>query len=774
MSINNNINALFLATTILAGLLLGGYVAQREYHTEKDRVVAQALAEAKAHPELQILIYNRDRLHLANLLDSFTSLDTVTAAAAYDTAGVELSTRGPASDELGSLSKARRYAPIADGSIVVLSRDGDPLGTGFWSALFSSESMLHLTHPVISSVNPAKRGLTNSDFFVSLAEPENNTSLRVMGYVHLGLDRSALITLIGPTIAKVLGIYLLLTLIAGAAIFVLTRHFTRPLSQVKKLADDIANGELAQELKLEGNSEFRELANVLNNVLSNVLLYRREAEVDRKLLARKMDENASLLSQRDDELLRAEEQISAARDRLHKLSYYDPLTRLPNRVLFSEQMQLLLNMNERDKAPLALLLLKVRGFRRINDTMGQAAGDTVLAEVSRRLTAQIRRSDVLSQNSEQQVLDVSRMSSDEFSVVLNRMDKKESAGVVAQRILDAVSTPLPVEGQELVLTPVIGIAIAPEDATDLEDLVRAASVAMDSAKGSAEAGYAFYEPSMAQDASSQIQLEHDLRKATELNQLQLVYQPLVDVADGSIDCAEALVRWQHPELGMLPPSQFLPMAERIGVMTDIGDWVVREALRELKALTEEGLELPRIAINVSASQWRPDFAEYIKDSLLDAGLQPASLELGLAESILLDDDHATLIALESLQKLGVLLSLDNFGISSTPLRQLTQYPLDALRVDRNLVAGCNHDAENANLVQAVISVANSLKLRAVVQGVETEDEFRFLENLGVRAMQGYLFSRPVPAATLRELLQVPWYYMSQIQAMKIAAEMEAV
>jgi EAL domain-containing protein (putative c-di-GMP-specific phosphodiesterase class I) len=270
-----------------------------------------------------------------------------------------------------------------------------------------------------------------------------------------------------------------------------------------------------------------------------------------------------------------------------------------------------------------------------------------------------------------------------------------------------------------------------------------------------------------------LKLESDLRKAIDRDELLLHYQPQVDTTNGSIVGAEALLRWEHPEYGLVPPFRFIPLAEEIGLIEELGDWVLVETCRQMKEFREQGLELPRVAINVSVFQFSSLFIERVKEVLAQADLPASMLELGLSEAVLMDNDKSTIEALQELRELGVYLSVDNFGTSYAPLDYLGRCPLDELKIDRSFVVDCDIKEENARLVKAIISLAKSLDLRMVAEGVETEGEYQFLINNGARVMQGYMFSKPVPAEELQRLLVVPWHFMTQIQRIALTRELSA-
>jgi diguanylate cyclase (GGDEF)-like protein len=777
MTITGRINVLFICVAVFLGCVVTAYTANREYQISLNQLVEGSLARVLSRPDLQIDIYRQDKTSLEGILDTFLEPRPASLAVVYNSVGEILARRAVATSPPHSLlpfDALRADFPAIKPGLMAQGPDGKPAGTGFWSSLTSGESLIHLTMPVFSPVNPTQKGLTPLDFVTALAEPGVHNSLVVMGYINLGIDREELMLSIRPTINRVFFVSLALILLLALTVFLLTRRITGPLSQLAQLADQVTSGELREYVEIGGGKEFRDIATALNGVVGGVSRHKREIDVDHKLLTWKLDENTSKLSMRNEELHKAAGEITETRDQLHQMANYDSLTSLPNRHLFTEQLGLLLRLNERKGKPLALLFLNLNNFKRINDSLGHGAGDLLLREVAKRLVGCLRSSDMLAHHVESGPrIDVSRLGGDEFTVVLNQLDNSDSASLVAQRVIDRLVEPMIIDDHELVVTPRVGIAIAPRDAVEVEGLLRAAGTAMHHAKASARDGFLFYNNDMEATGLDHLKLESDLRKAIDRDELLLHYQPQVDTTNGSIVGAEALLRWEHPQYGLVPPFRFIPLAEEIGLIEELGDWVLVETCRQMKEFREQGLELPRVAINVSVFQFSSLFIERVKEVLTQADLPASMLELGLSEAVLMDNDKSTIEALQELRKLGVYLSVDNFGTSYAPLDYLGRCPLDELKIDRSFVVDCDIKEENARLVKAIISLAKSLDLRMVAEGVETEGEYQFLINNGARVMQGYMFSKPVPAEELQRLLVVPWHFMTQIQRIALTRELSA-
>ncbi|MEE4143375.1 MAG: EAL domain-containing protein [Halieaceae bacterium] len=766
MTIAGKINLLFISVALFLAVVLTGVTAWREYRIAFDGAVDTLLTQVRNRPDLQLGIYRRQDEALQPLLADFIETPTVARAIARDGLG-ELLARREASQGASTLSPPfkllRRDLGEADTGLIALGSDMEPAGTGLMAAWLDSHLPIYLTVPVITAVNPARRGLTPYDFFIAATEGDDNTSQRVIGYMQLEISRAQLLDKIWPTVRRVFFVSFGLVALCGLVVALVSRRITRDLSRLARLADDVTSGKVHKPLAIEASGELKDIATVINSVIGGFEKVKQASDVDQRLLNMKVDERTSQLSERDEKLNRATEEINETKSRMQHLAYYDSLTALPNRRLFTEQLGLLLGLSQRNGHTLALLFLNLDNFKRINDSLGYSAGDTVLLEVGKRLADGVRGSDAVSHfvDGEQKV-DVARLGGDEFTVILNQIDNEKSAAVVAQRLLEALLQPIMVEGHELVVSPSIGIAIAPRDGTTTEALLKAAGIAMHHAKDSVRDRYLFFSEHMDATGVGRLKLESDLRKAVERNQLSLHYQPQINTLTGAVVGAEALLRWEHPEHGTVPPFQFIPLAEEIGVIDELGDWVLAESCRQMKEFDAQGLDLPKVAINVSAFQFTVTFVDRIREVLEQYGLPASRLELGLSEGILMDEDRSTSQSLRDLKALGVYLSIDDFGTGLATLGYLSRYSLDELKVDRSFVLECDRNESRGKLVVAIIAMARSLGLGIVAEGVETEEQYRFLIDNGAEVVQGYLFSRPVPAQELKRML-APWHFVEQVQ-----------
>jgi diguanylate cyclase (GGDEF)-like protein len=542
----------------------------------------------------------------------------------------------------------------------------------------------------------------------------------------------------------------------------MARRITAPFSMIKRMADDISSGTAVQPRGLESSGEFKEVVLLLNTIIEGLNTYKTRMDVDHQLLSMKVEERTSQLSKRNEELSEAVKQVTETKDRLRKLAYYDSLTGLPNRRLFTEQLDLLLRLAKRNKEMLALLFLDLDNFKRINDSLGHSSGDLLLREVAKRLARCVRESDVIAHYVEPNSrIDVSRLGGDEFTVVLNQLDNADSAGMVAQRLLNILTQPITIEGHDLVVTPSIGIAIAQAETETVEDLLKAADTAMYHAKSSGKNKFMFYRKDMDAAGVERLELENELRKALENNDLALHYQVQVDTLTGTVTGAEALMRWQHESLGLVPPFKFIPLAEEMGLIGALGEWGLEEACRQMVELQSLNLELPKISVNVSALQFTQSFITRVSEILATTGLRPRRLQLELTEGIMMDNHEDTIHSLTGLKDQGVQLSIDDFGTGYSSLSYLSRFPLDELKIDRSFVIDFDKSQNDASLVIAIIAMARSMRLQLVAEGVETQEQYHFLRNNGASVIQGYLFSKPVPFDELKPML-APGYFKEQI------------
>lgn len=773
MTITSRIIFLFLSSGLFLVSIATGYVAQREYGIALDNIVSEASVRSKNRPELQFTFYRQYKPGLEAALDGFLEPGAVTSAAAYSSLGDKIASRG-ADGHMPSLPSVRADATITETALIALDANLEQAGTSFWSTLIAGDSSLYLSMPIFSPVNPAANNLTYSDFLMALTTDRTNESLVVIGFINLTIDRGILLNQASPAALRIFAVGLMLLLFFTVPVYLYIRNATGSITRLNGVAARFLSGELEKHPSIDIHGEYRDIAQLVKNTIYNRARSEEESDLEHKLLLLQAGERASQLSQTEEELSKATQEITATKEQLHKLANYDHLTSLPNRQLFSEQLDLLLRLCARDARSLAVLTLSIENYHRVNDSLGRSTGDALLKEVGSRLVGCLRSSDVQARNVDSQAnLNVSRLSGDEFAIALGHLDSIDTAGVIAQRIVDQLIKPMRIEEHELVVIPKIGISIAPRNGMEAEELLKYSSVAMHNAKSASGGNFLYYKDEMEGSGVADIKMEAELRRAIERNELSLHYQPQVDTTDGSIVCAEAFLRWDHPEFGHVSPGHFIQLAEETGLIWELGDWVLEEVCRQLSEFESRAIKLPRVAINISPEQIQPAFVTRLGEVLRETGVPPSKLELGLSEAILVNQSDAVIKFLEQLRETGVYLSLENFGTSHAPLEYLSRYPLDEIKIDRSFIAGCDTKESSARLIKAIIAMSNSLGLPTVAEGVETEGECRFLTENGVIKMRGYLFSKPVTPIKLEELLAVPWHYMAQIQKMALIAELGA-
>jgi len=427
---------------------------------------------------------------------------------------------------------------------------------------------------------------------------------------------------------------------------------------------------------------------------------------------------------------------------LYRLAHYDVLTGLPNRLLFFDRLQQALSQASRHGTLLGVMLLDLDRFKAINDSFGHTAGDALLQSVSRRISACIRDGDT-----------VARLGGDEFTLLLQDIRQAHHAALVAQKIIEALQQPFLFNGYEVVVNTSIGIALYPH-CQDAETLIKHADTAMYKAKEEGGNGYRFYTDEMSNADMRRLSLEAQLRKAIERDELVLHYQPQAEIVSGRLLGAEALLRWQHPEHGLIPPGEFIPLAEETGLIVPIGEWVLHAACAQNRAWQHAGLAPLRVAVNVSWRQFqRLDLLETIYKILEDTGLDSRYLEIELTEGVLMQDTVAALQTLHTLNAMGVLISIDDFGTGYSSLSYLKRFPIDMLKIDRSFVQDITTDPDDTAIVQAVIAMSHSLGIKVIAEGVETREQLDFLRRHQCDAVQGYCLSRPLPAEAFAQFLR---------------------
>jgi diguanylate cyclase (GGDEF)-like protein/PAS domain S-box-containing protein len=431
---------------------------------------------------------------------------------------------------------------------------------------------------------------------------------------------------------------------------------------------------------------------------------------------------------------RASEALKESEEQFRKLAHYDILTALPNRALFYDRLGHAIAQAKRNGWVLAVLFIDVDRFKHVNDTFGHAAGDLLLKQVSERLGDCVRSDDT-----------VGRLSGDEFAIVLSRLAAPEDAATVAKKVVEKLNTPFQLEGAELFVTASIGITVFPTDSKDQDTLIRNADVAMYRAKDRGRNNYQFYTPEMNRRTREMLNMEGELRRALERDELVLHYQPKVSIAARQVTGVEALLRWRHPERGLVPPDDFIPLLEETGLIVQAGEWVLKAVCAQLKTWQREGTGVLPVAINLSARQFlSPTLGDTIRLALEESGVRPGLLEVEITESSIMSDAAEATRTLEYLEALGVRSAIDDFGTGYSSLTYLKRFPLRALKIDGSFVRDVTTDPDDAAIIRAVISMAHSLGLKVIAEGVETEAQLEFLMRERCDEVQGFLFSPAVP------------------------------
>lgn len=424
------------------------------------------------------------------------------------------------------------------------------------------------------------------------------------------------------------------------------------------------------------------------------------------------------------------------------LAQHDALTGLPNRSLMHDRLAQAITLAGRHSRKAALLYMDVDRFKNINDSLGHPIGDKLLQVIADRLLTCVRYSDT-----------VSRQGGDEFVILLTEIEQSHDAAICAEKILSALSRPIAIDSHQIYITSSIGISLYPDDGKDSEALIRSADLAMYHAKAGGRANFQFFRQTMNQRLVQRQSLEDALRNALKKRQFILHYQPKIDLENGAITGAEALVRWNHPERGLISPALFVPIAEECGLMQQIGQWVLREACRQMQDWQNAGLNVRRVAVNISAPEFRSrNFISDVRDALTETGMSAERLEIELKEAALMADLENAQSRLSELKKLGVNIAIDDFGTGHSSLRQLKRFPIDSLKIDRSFVQSMTKDPADAAIVSAVIGMGKSLNYRVVAEGVETREQHLFLQANLCDESQGHHFSRPLNAAGFTALM----------------------
>jgi diguanylate cyclase (GGDEF)-like protein/PAS domain S-box-containing protein len=434
--------------------------------------------------------------------------------------------------------------------------------------------------------------------------------------------------------------------------------------------------------------------------------------------------------------------IKHSQNKLHDLVNHDPLTGLPSRHLLNELLEHAIKRAERENHQIALLFIDLDRFKAINDSLGHRIGDKLLYEASRRISRSIRESDV-----------VARLGGDEFVVMMDMIKNPEDAALTAKMINHALEIEFIIDGKEIFISASIGISIFPKDCNDVDSLIKAADIAMYQIKNKGKNNYCFYSDDLSKKAVERFTMENQLRRALERNQFEVYYQPQVSLISGDIIGAEALIRWNHPELGLVSPAKFIPVAEETGLIVQIGEWVLRQAALQAMQWIKDGCNMQWISVNVSGVQiMRSNFADTVYGILIETDCNPSILELEITESTVMQNTEYVIDTLNRIKQLGLRLAIDDFGTGYSSLSNLKRLPLDKIKIDQSFVRDLPNDLDDAAIANAIYAMAGSLGFSVIAEGVETIAQAAFLKDMGCKEAQGYLYSKPVTTIAFTNLL----------------------
>ena len=518
-------------------------------------------------------------------------------------------------------------------------------------------------------------------------------------------------------------------------------HAAEEHARVAKEAEDVLMQGLAPfEMTHRGFQEANESLRQLNETLEQ-RIHEQTAELRTRETA--LARRASELTEVNLELQREGDERRRSEEQLAYMAQYDHLTGLANRALFKDRLEQSLARTRRSGTLMALMFLDLNRFKAVNDTLGHGAGDLLLREVAKRLGGCVRESDT-----------VARMGGDEFSIILDDLTEAHQVALVARKIIDSLARPFTLDGHEAFVTISVGIAVYPS--SDGASLVADADSAMYSAKEHGQNTYRFHTPEMNAQARELLDMEGKLRRALDQEEFLLYYQPQVDLTTGRIVGTEALLRWRHPELGLVSPGRFIPVLESIGMMVRVGEWVLRTACRQAVAWQRDGLPPLRVAVNLSARQFgKQDLIGLVDSVLGETGLDPHCLELEITESLLMKDIESNSRLLNELKTSveGLQVAIDDFGTGYSSLYYLKTLPIDVLKIDQSFIRDLTTDAEDATITTAIINLAHNLGLKVIGEGIETEEQLAYLREKVCDEGQGYYFSHPLPANEFTELLE---------------------
>jgi len=572
-------------------------------------------------------------------------------------------------------------------------------------------------HREIPSLPPA-RGLVFQPGGVTLTEAIQLNG-KVIGYLYVEANTHRLYRSLLLFTAAIFVAIMLAMLFAHILLKPLQRAIANPLDRLGSLMRRISeNRDYSLRSEHEGGDEIGVLTQEFNDMLTQIHQHKAdlESELERRLEAEK---------------------------RLERLAHYDNITQLPNRHFFNDSLARAIALSGRTGKAVALMFIDLDNFKMVNDTLGHHVGDLLLKEAAQRIADALRTNDV-----------VCRIGGDEFAVILENLDTPALSGNIAAKIIGVLAERFQLEDSEIYIGASIGISIYPDDASDISGLLRSADTAMYHAKGSGKNNYQYYNADLEARALRRLSLENGLRRALESGELLLHYQPQVDLASNRIVGFEALLRWQHPEMGLVSPVDFIPVAEETGMIVAIGEWVLRTACHQAKAWQDGIAPGLMMSVNLSGRQFHePDIVERVLHIVEETGISPQLLDLELTESTLMDNSDAILTKMNRLRAAGMFISIDDFGTGYSSMSYLKRFPINTLKIDRSFVQDIPADSDDIAITQAIIAMGKNLGMMLIAEGVETREQMDFLRQHYCDKVQGFLFSRPLPAAEAEALLR---------------------
>lgn len=642
-------------------------------------------------------LFSRDPQALAQLVDLMSRDDSFEYAEVLDPHGVRLAFRATNIHEV-VLPSLRKDLSVGHERVQISEAESKDLPVDFVMAVHAGSGAFRLEN-----------------------DPLPSGADEVIGYVRIGVHQHLFAQILTKAIQTTALFSVLILAVALALAMWFTGRIVSPLRKLSAAAREVATGRLDLELTTNDSGELGDLA----------LAFRHMIDTLRESQARVLEYQGLL----EDKVRRRTEELQHVTHQAMHLANHDHLTGLANRTLMVERLAHLLGDATRGGYRVGVLFLDLDKFKRVNDTLGHAVGDQVLQQTAERLRACVRASDM-----------VARFGGDEFVVLASLEGADFAVENLAERILNAFASPFPAAGQDFQLGVSIGVSIFPRDGCESGSLLKHADMALYAAKEEGRGKLRFFVPEMSKRIVDRITLEDGLVRALDQNELFLEYQPQLDIATGKIVGAEALVRWNDPQRGRVPPGDFIPIAEASGLIVELGGWVLREACRQAAAWQASGMGVGRVAVNISALQFeQSDFVDIVGEVLNETGLSPAALELELTESVFVSNTEEALDAMRRIKALGVQLALDDFGTGYSSLAYLSRMPIDVIKIDRSFVQAALEDESARSIVRAVLALAWGLERKTIAEGVETREQFEMLRELGCHEIQGFWLSRPCVA-----------------------------